>query len=325
ERIAFAGVGKREDEIEYALQSNIRMFNVESIQELQSISRIALRLGVTARIALRINPNIDAESHPYISTGLTEHKFGIESGKALEAFQFAATLPSVEVAGLHVHIGSQITRVEPYRLAAEFVLGMVRSLRDLGIVLQHLDLGGGFGVRYVNVLQHESLPKESDENVPAPREYVDAMLPSLRESGCSVWLEPGRALVADSGILLTRVLYLKENGKKKFVIVDAGMNDLLRPSLYNAYHQIVPVSIETYDRQIADVVGPVCETGDFLARDRQLPNVRPGDLLAVMTTGAYGFVNASNYNGRLKPAEVLVTDDKVRVVRPRQTPEQLLT
>ncbi len=324
EHIVFAGVGKREDEIEYALQEGIHCFNAESLQELQLLSLVALRLQKKARVALRINPNIDAESHPYISTGLKQHKFGIEAEHALEAFRFAAGLPSLEVIGVHTHIGSQITSVAPYAEAAAFVAGLVRQLREGGIAISHVDFGGGFGVQYHNALKHEALAEEQHEHAtPAVSEFLDAILPELKQTGCSIWLEPGRAVIADAGALLTQVLYTKESSQKKFVIVDAAMNDLLRPSLYDAYHQIVPASLETYEHEKVDVVGPVCETGDFLARDRMLAKVKQKELLAILTTGAYGFVNTSNYNARLRPAEVLVNGDKVRVIRARQTNEQL--
>lgn len=325
EKIVFAGVGKREDEIEYALKENIFCFNAESEQELQLISLAALRVQKKARVALRVNPDIDAESHPYISTGLKQHKFGIPADRALKAFQFAASLSNLEVTGIHIHIGSQITKTEPFVAAASFLARFVQELRSQGILITHADIGGGFGTRYVNALTHEGIPVEPGDQTEtqSPEESLRAMMPALRETGCTIWLEPGRAIMANAGIMLTRVLYVKENGAKKFVIVDAGMNDLLRPSLYNAYHQIVPVNLETYEHERVDVVGPVCETGDFFAKDRMLTKVKPQDLLAVLTTGAYGFVNTSNYNARLRPAEILVNGDKVRVIRPRQSLEEL--
>lgn len=319
EKIVFAGVGKREDEIEYALNQGIHSFNVESVQELQAISRASLRLEKKARISLRINPDIDAESHPYISTGLKHSKFGIESGRAVEAFQAAATFPNLEVIGIHTHIGSQITKIEPYVATANFIVALIAKLRGLGINLSHIDFGGGFGVNYANAIHHEAIGQNGNEIVPAPTEVLAAVGPILRQSGCSLWIEPGRCIVADAGILLTKVLYTKENGTKKFVIVDAGMNDLLRPSLYNAYHQIVPAKIVTYEHEFVDVVGPVCETGDFFARERKLPKVKPNEYLSIMTVGAYGFVNASNYNGRPRPAEILVNGEKVRIIRARET------
>ncbi|MBI3587404.1 MAG: diaminopimelate decarboxylase [Ignavibacteriales bacterium] len=324
EKIAFAGVGKREGEIEYALKEGIYSINVESTQELQLISLIAMRLHTKARISLRVNPDIDAESHPYITTGLRSNKFGISGDKALEAFRLAATLSSIEVIGVHTHIGSQITKVEPFVEAAKYVAGLVAKLREANILIHHIDFGGGFGVQYADAVRHEAVPvEENNSAIPALGDFVTAVLPILQPTGCSLWLEPGRSIVANAGILLTKVLYTKENGTKKFVVVDAGMNDLIRPSLYNAHHQIVPLKIETYEHEKVDIVGPICETGDFLARDRMLSKVKRNDGLAVMTTGAYGFVNTSNYNARLHPAEIMVNGEKVRVIRERQTLEQL--
>jgi diaminopimelate decarboxylase len=323
-RITFAGVGKRDDEIEYALKSNIFTINAESSQELQIISLVALRLGTRARVTLRINPDIDAQSHAYITTGLKQNKFGIPAEEAEGIFKFAASLPNLDTVGVHAHIGSQITRIEPFVEAANFLTRLVKSLREAGLAINHIDFGGGFGVQYLNVLRHEALPVEPDNSIVPPlRQYVEAVVPVLREAGCSVWFEPGRSIVANAGVLLTKVLYTKQNGVKKFVIADAGMNDLIRPSLYGAYHQIVPLKLQTYEQEHADVVGPICETGDFLARDRLLPKSKRDDYLAVMTAGAYGFSTASNYNARPRPAEILVNGDRVRVIRERQTIEQL--
>jgi diaminopimelate decarboxylase len=326
DKIVFAGVGKREDEIEYALQQNIFCFNVESIAELQGISLVARRMGKKARVSLRINPDIDAQSHPYITTGLQSNKFGIEASKALEAYSYAVTLSALELVGVHIHLGSQITKAEPFVAAAQYVVELIGKLRESGIHLTHIDFGGGFGVQYTNALLHEALPQEegSDNQVPTPAEFISAVLPMLQSTGCSIWLEPGRSIIANAGVFITRVLYMKENSLKKFVIVDGGMNDLLRPSLYNAYHQIVPLSINTYEHYKVDVVGPICESGDFFARDRIITKTNAGDFLAVLTAGAYGFVLGSNYNGRLHPAEILVNGDRVRMIRPRQTLEDLV-
>ena len=320
EKIVFAGVGKREDEIEYALSQNIFSFNVESVSELHTISRAALRRGTKARISLRINPDIDAQSHPYITTGLQSSKFGIEASKALEVFTYAASLSSLEVVGVHTHIGSQITKVEPFIATANYVVGLIGTLREAGINLTHIDFGGGFGVQYMNALSHEALPHEEAPNniVPSPAEFLAAVLPILQTAGCPIWIEPGRSLIAEAGVLITRVIATKENAIKKFIIVDAGMNDLLRPSLYQAYHQIVPLSITTYETEKVDIVGPICESTDFFARDRMLAKCASGDFLAVLTAGAYGYVLSSNYNGRPRPAEILVNGDRVRVIRPRQ-------
>jgi diaminopimelate decarboxylase len=326
DRIAFAGVGKREDELAYALDHGVRLFNVESVAELQLLSLVALRRNTTARVSLRINPDIDAQSHPYITTGLATNKFGIEASQAPQVYALAKTLPGIDITGIHVHVGSQITRSEPFVAAAEFIASFVPKMRAEGINLQHIDFGGGFGVRYVNAIRHEALPLEGNavEPVTSPAEILAEVRPLLEPLGGALWIEPGRSIVADAGALLTRVLYIKENSAKKFVIVDAAMTDLLRPSLYNAYHQIVPASITTYDQLTADVVGPVCETGDFMARDRVMNRPSQGDLLAVLTAGAYGFVNTSHYNARPRPAEVLVNGDRVRLVRPRGTFEDLL-
>jgi diaminopimelate decarboxylase len=325
EKIVFAGVGKREDEVEYALQQNIFSFNVESAAELQMISRTANRSGKTARVSLRINPDIDAQSHPYITTGLQTSKFGIEASKALEVFQYASTLPSLKLVGVHTHIGSQITKIEPFVAAAHYVVGLIATLREAGIHLTHVDFGGGIGVQYMNALTHEGLPVEEgvETNAPSLGEFMQAVVPILQQVGCPIWIEPGRSIIANAGLLLTHVLSVKENSIKKFVIVDAGMSDLLRPSLYSAYHQIVPISIHSYEQPTVDVVGPICESGDFFARDRKLNKVHTGDVLAVLTAGAYGFALSSNYNGRLKPAEVLVNGDRVRLIRPRQSFEDL--
>ena len=325
EKIVFAGVGKREDEIEFALQHNIFSFNVESVAELHTISRAAIRTGKKARISLRINPDIDAQSHPYITTGLQSTKFGIEASKAIEVYTYAATLSSLELVGVHTHIGSQITKIEPFTATANYIVGLIGKLREAGINLTHIDFGGGFGVQYRNAVSHEALPQEepSDSSVPAPAEFFAAVLPILQTAGCSIWIEPGRSIIADAGVLITRVISVKENSSKKFIIVDAGMNDLLRPSLYQAYHQIVPVSINTYENEKVDIVGPICESSDFFARDRLLAKSSAGDYLAVLTAGAYGFVLSSNYNGRLRPAEILVNGDRVRIIRPRQTMEDL--
>jgi diaminopimelate decarboxylase len=325
ERIVFAGVGKREEEIEYALREGIAGFNVESVPELQTISRLALRHRTTAPISLRINPDVNAQSHPYITTGLRTNKFGIESSKALEVYSLAASLSSLDVAGVHTHIGSQITSIEPFVETAHAVVALVQKLREAGINLRHIDFGGGIGVRYFNAVRHEALVPDdpAHDQLPAPSSFVAAVLPIIEPTGCSLWFEPGRAIVAEAGVLLTRVLYLKDNGEKRFIIVDAAMNDLMRPSLYQAHHQIVPTALDSYEHMKADVVGPICETGDFLARDRMITKVKSGDVLAVLTAGAYGFVMASQYNGRPRPAEILVNGDRVRLIHPRETYDDL--
>ena len=325
-KIAFAGVGKRDDEIEYALKQNIFSFNVESVQELDVINEIAGRLNQKARIALRINPDIDASTHPYISTGLKSNKFGIDISIAIESFKYAASLPNIIVDGIHTHIGSQILKIDPFIQTAKTVSNLVQELRSNGISIHHIDFGGGFGVQYINAMEHLQLPLEvtnpSDE-APTLDTFITAVLPILKETGCKLFIEPGRSIVANAGVLVTKVLYRKDNGDKKFVIVDSGMNDLIRPSLYQAYHQIVPLTINENEKEIVDVVGPVCETGDFFARERTMQKVLRGEYIAILTAGAYGIVNASHYNARLGLAEILVNGDKVRVIREREKLEAL--
>ena len=324
--IVFAGVGKRNDEIEYALKNDIFSFNVESVQELDVINEIAGRLQTTARVALRINPDIDASTHPYISTGLKTNKFGIDISLAMQAFTRAASLPHVQVDGIHTHIGSQILKVDPYIQTANAIAKIVEELRSTGIIINHIDLGGGFGVTYKNALKHPSLPVEQAtpaDEAPSNDSFIASALEILKKTGCKFFIEPGRAIVANAGILVMKVLYTKENSIKKFVIVDAGMNDLLRPSLYSAYHQIVPLTINGAEIAAVDVVGPICESGDFFARERLLPAMQNGEYLAVLTAGAYAMVLSSNYNGRPRAAEVLVNGEKVRVVREREKIENL--
>jgi len=326
QKITFAGVGKRVDEIEYALKEGVFSLSVESLQELQLVSLVATRMNATARISIRVNPDIDAESHPYITTGLRQNKFGIEAGKIEETFKTAATLPGLVVHGVHAHIGSQITKAEPFIAAAKFIAELTAKLRAGGVNISTIDLGGGIGVPYGNVIRNEALPVEElpENHIPSPDQFITAVLPILQPTGCALWIEPGRSIVADAGVLLTRVLYTKENTARKFVIVDCGMTELLRPTLYGAYHQIVPLTIDTFAHEKVDVVGPICESGDFLAKDRTMPKVKQQDMLAVLTVGAYGFVSTSNYNSRLRPAEILVNGERVRVIRQRQTLDQLL-
>lgn len=312
-KIVYAGVGKRRDEIEYALKMDILMFNVESGEELLSIDRAAGEMRTRARIALRINPDIDPKTHPYISTGLKKNKFGIAIDQALEYYQTARKLANVDVVGVHQHIGSQITELQPFIDALKKTTAFVKDLRSAGINIRYLNIGGGLGITY------------KDETPPLPRDLAESVRPLLTECGCTIVMEPGRAIVGNAGILVTGVLYHKETDKKRFIIVDAGMNDLIRPSLYDAYHDIRPV-IEHPDapRATVDVVGPICESGDFLARDRELPLVKQGELLAVMGAGAYGFSMSSNYNSRPRPAEVLVKGSEFFVVRERETYKDLV-
>lgn len=313
DRIVYAGVGKSREEIAYALKSDILMFNVESAQELQVISDVATNMGVEAKVALRINPDVDPRTHPYVSTGLRKSKFGIDISQAVEAYELARELPRIRVVGIHQHIGSQITEVGPFVDALEKIAELIRELRALGVELRYLDVGGGLGITY------------KDEEPPIPQVFAEALIGVVKDLGCTIVLEPGRVIVGNAGILVTRVLYTKQAPSKHFVVVDAGMNDLIRPSLYGSYHAILPVHrAEGAPSLVADVVGPICESGDFLAKDRELPAAQPGDLLAVMSAGAYGFTMASNYNARPRLAEVLGKGDRYLVIRRRETYEDLI-
>ncbi len=312
ERIVFAGVGKTAQEMEYALRVGILMFNVESDQELETLEEVACRLKIKAPVALRVNPDVDPKTHPYISTGLKKSKFGIAIEEIVEEYETAARLPCIQVRGVHCHIGSQITQVAPFVEALGKVLGLVDRLRGLGLDISYVDMGGGLGIQY------------KDESPPPPAELASAIRPLLEGRGLTLILEPGRVIAGNAGILLTKVLYLKKGRVKRFVVVDAAMNDLARPSLYGAYHAILPVEERAAGAMVADVVGPICESGDFLAQDRELPELKQGDLLAVMSAGAYGFTMSSNYNSRPRVAEVLVSGDRFWVVRERERYEDLV-
>ena len=312
DRIVYSGVGKRADEIEYALGVPILMFNVESSAELMTINQIAREMRTEARISLRVNPDVDPRTHPYVSTGLRKNKFGINIQRSLEEYQLAHTLPHLKIIGVSCHIGSQLTEVEPFVEAVRRVKDLVWKLRANGLDIQYLDFGGGLGITY-----HEEAP-------PHPREYAQAILDELAGIECTLILEPGRGIVGNAGILVTRVLYTKMSEEKNFVISDAAMNDLLRPSLYGSYQRIQPVKKTDKPEVVADVVGPICESGDFLAKDRKIPMAESGDLLAVMSAGAYGFSMSSNYNSRPRAAEVLVTKDRFHVIREREDYEDLV-
>ena len=313
QKIVYAGVGKRRDEIEYAIKVGILMFNVESGEELLAIERAAKDMRAVARIALRVNPDIDPKTHAYISTGLKENKFGIPIEQALEYYQTAKSLAHVEVTGIHQHIGSQITEVQPFVDALEKLVGFVKVLRTAGMEIEYINIGGGLGITY------------KDETPPHPRELARAIQPLLKGSGCTLVLEPGRAIVGNAGILVTSALYRKDSGEKRFLIVDAGMNDLIRPSLYEAYHEIMPVSEpDNPGNNTLDVLGAIFESGDFLAKERQMPEVKQGDLLAVMGAGAYAFSMSSNYNSRPRVAEVLVKGSEYFIVRERETYNDLI-
>jgi len=313
-KIVFAGVGKSAEEIRDALKADILMFNVESSAELQAINEVAASVGKKACVALRINPDIDPKTHPYISTGLKKSKFGIAADRALDEFKLASSLSHIDVVGVHKHIGSQLTEVTPFVEALKKVLKLVEVLRGSGINIRYLNIGGGLGITY------------SDETPPMPQDLADAISPLVRGLNVTMIMEPGRVIVGNAGILVTKVLYMKEGEAKKFVIVDAAMNDLIRPSLYGAYHEIRPLSEAVLHRgkYQVDVVGPVCESGDFLAKDRSLPDVRPGEVLAVMSAGAYGFVMSSNYNSRPRVPEALVKDGEIHVIRARESYDDLV-
>ena len=310
-KIVFSGVGKREDEILAALKTGIRCFNVEVSGELDRINRLAGQIGVIAPVSFRVNPDVDAKTHPYISTGLKENKFGIDIQQALSEYRRAAAMPHIKIIGIDCHIGSQLTETRPFLDALERVLELVETLKGEGIALHHLDLGGGLGIRY------------KDEAPPEPRDYIRAVLDRLGATDFEILLEPGRAIIGNAGILVTQVEYLKPTVNKNFAIVDAAMNDLVRPSLYGAWQDIIPVSLNSNAlEQTWDIVGPVCETGDFLGKNRAL-NIAEGDLLAIRSSGAYGFSMSSNYNSRPRVAELLVDGDHVHLIRARETLAQL--
>lgn len=310
--IVYSGVGKRPDEIEYALDLPILMFNIESSQELVLIDQIAGKMGTKAPVALRVNPDVDPHTHHYISTGLKKNKFGIDIQKSLGEYRLANQLPNVQVKGVSCHIGSQLTEVGPFVEAVQRVKELVQRLRAEEMDIRYLDMGGGLGITY-----HQEEP-------PHPREYAQAMLDELRGIDCTLILEPGRVIAGNAGILVTRVLYTKTGEEKNFIIVDAAMNDLIRPSLYGSYQRIQPVHRVEKGEVVADVVGPICESGDFLAKDRKLPRVEPGELLAVMSAGAYGFSMSSNYNSRPRAAEVLVAKNRFYVIRQREDYDDLI-
>lgn len=312
-KVVFSGVGKTPAEIEYALKAGIHTFNCESDGELVLLATLAGRLGVQARVALRVNPDVDAGAHPYISTGLREHKFGIPMGEAEALFGRAKEFKNLSVEGISCHIGSQIFDAAALLEALERLLELVHRLRAAGFEVRHVDLGGGLGIPY-----------KPEDPVPDIASFATQVRRRMEGENLFLILEPGRSIVGDSGVLLTQVLYRKSSSSREFIIVDAAMNDLIRPSLYQSHHEVLPVREIRRPAVRADIVGPVCESGDFLALDREAPNALPGDLLAVWTAGAYGFVLSSNYNSRPRPPEVLVEGDCWRVVRARETYEDLL-
>ena len=305
-KIVFSGVGKQPEEIRRALEVGVYCFNIESESELDLINTTALAMGRVAPVSVRVNPDVDANTHPYISTGLKENKFGIDISRAVSVYQYAAALPGLEIKGVDCHIGSQLTGLQPFLDALDRVLMLVDELADLGIELKHLDLGGGLGVRY------------NTEEPPHPAEYASAIVARLADRKLTLILEPGRSIAANAGILATRVLLLKSNQDKHFAVVDAAMNDLIRPSLYSAWQEIIPVNPRQGPNRPYDIVGPICETGDFLGKNRELC-IEPGDLLAVRSAGAYGFTMSSNYNSRNRAAEVIVDNDQFYIVRKRES------
>ena len=314
-RVVFSGVGKQVWEIDAALAADILLFNVESEAELEILSQRAEAAGKTAKVALRVNPDVFAETHPYISTGLSEHKFGIAIERARDVYRRAAELPNLEPVGVSVHIGSQIRAVEPFGQSLQRVRSLVDELRSDGHNIRYVDAGGGFGIEYGT---------EAFDPASSVAAYAAAIRSALDGLNAHLLLEPGRFLVAQAGALLTRVLYTKQNGAKRFVITDAAMNDLIRPALYQAHHEILPVIADDRPSQTADIVGPVCETGDFFARDRTLPELRTGDLAVLLDAGAYGMSLASHYNTRVHPAEVLITHGQHRLIRKRETLDSIL-
>ena len=311
-RIVYSGVGKRAAEIEQALAAGILMFNVESMGELERISAIAARLGKVANVSLRINPDVDPKTHPYISTGLKKNKFGLDIEHSLAAYAKAMELPGVTPVGIDCHIGSQLTSIAPFLEALDKILAFREKLCSMGIETRYLDLGGGLGIQY------------NEEEPPHPSELGQALTAAIKDLPITLILEPGRVIVGNAGILVTEVVYTKKTPSKDFVIVDAAMNDLIRPSLYESYHAIREVRPAGRAPLNVDVVGPICESGDFLARDRDLPAVAPGELLAVFSAGAYGFTMSSNYNSRPRAAEILVDGDQALLARRRETYEDLI-
>ncbi len=311
-KVVFASIGKTEEEIRFAVKTGILLFNVESEPELAAINQVAKSMGRCVQAALRINPDVPAPTHEYITTGSLKKKFGIDLRTAAGIFKNRQKYPCVKISGIHMHIGSQITRGAPFLVALKKVFGFIQDMRGIGVDLEYLDIGGGLGIVYKN------------ERTQTAAEYAQKVLPVLQKIGLKIIMEPGRFIVGNAGIFVTKVLYVKDNGVKKFIVVDGGMNDLIRPMLYDAYHDIVPVQERQAKKAKYDVVGPICESGDFFAQDRLLPCVDPGDLLAVMSAGAYGYVMASNYNLRGRCPEVMVQGRRFAVVRRRESFEDLV-
>lgn len=311
-KVVYSGVGKKDDEIEYALTTGILMFNVESEQELTRISEIASRMGKKAGIAIRVNPDVDPQTHPYITTGLKNAKFGITIERAIAEYKRAKELPGIEILGVDCHIGSQLTKVTPFVDSIKKLKNVIATLRDMGINPQYLDLGGGLGITY------------NAEEPPLPADYGKEIVAETKDLGMHLVFEPGRNLVGNAGILVAKCLYTKARDEKNFIMIDAGMNDLARPALYGSFHGVQPVVKDQDGLIVADIVGPICESGDFLVKDREVPMFKQGDLMAFMSAGAYGFAMSSSYNSRPRVAEVMVKGDKFEVVRERETWDDLI-
>ncbi|MDD2308442.1 MAG: diaminopimelate decarboxylase [Desulfuromonadaceae bacterium] len=312
QKVVYSGVGKKDDEIEYALNSGILMFNVESEQELTRISEIAARMGKKAGIAIRVNPDVDPGTHPYITTGLKNAKFGITIDRAMQEYSRAMTLPGIDVIGIDMHIGSQLTKVNPFVDSIEKLKIMIGKLRGEGIDLKYLDCGGGLGIQY------------NDEEPPLPADYGKEIVAATKDLGMHLIFEPGRNMVGNAGILVSKCLYTKARDEKNFIMIDAGMNDLARPALYGSFHGVQPVVKDQDGMIVADIVGPICESGDFLVKDREVPMFKQDDLMAFMSAGAYGFSMSSSYNSRPRAPEVMVKGDRYEVIRERETIEDLI-
>ena len=310
-KVVFSGIGKSSKEIEFAIHHDILAFNIESEPQLYRIQTIAKGMGKIASISIRVNPNVDAKTHPYISTGLKDNKFGVDEQKAIDLYKIANDMDSIAIKGIDCHIGSQITELSPFVDSISMLVGMIEKLKDLGIQISHLDVGGGIGINY------------NSENPPDFNAYAEAILPLLEKQNLKLSFEPGRAILGKAGVLLTKVEYVKKGPAKNFAIIDAAMNDLMRPSLYNAHHDIINTSKCTAESTTFDVVGPVCETGDFIGKDRNL-SLAEGNLLAVVDVGAYGMSMSSNYNSRVRPVELLVDGDKIREIRKRENFSDLI-
>ena len=311
-KIVYSGVGKSEEEIRYALESDILMFNIESSQELEVINECAGRMDRVARISLRVNPDVDPMTHPHISTGMKENKFGIDIERSMDEYRHADNLDHIEIIGVDCHIGSQITEISPFIEALDRLKDLIFSLRNEGIGIRYLDLGGGLGITY------------DQETPPHPTDYAKVIIDRARDMDCTFIFEPGRVIVGNAGVLVSEVLYIKTSADKKFVIVDAGMNDLMRPSLYDSYHKIQPVVLKERGNTLSDVVGPICESGDYLAKGRAIPDLERGELVVVMSAGAYGYSMSSNYNSRPRVPEVLVRDAEFYVIRSGETRTDLI-